>query len=283
MRIGVPREVKNNENRVGLGAASVHALVAHGHEVLVETGAGLGSRVTDEDYLAVGATIVPTADEVWARADMIVKVKEPLPEEYGRLRKGLILFTYLHLAADRELTEALLASGTTAIAYETVQLADRSLPLLAPMSAIAGRLAAQVAAYHLMAPLGGAGVPMGGVPGTSEADVLGAGRCLPPRGAGGRGGGADGGRAGHGGGDRAGPRRRRGGRAGGDDGARPARERHRHGRERGEARADRHHAPRRDPHPLLDPPRRRAAGRAGGRGGRLGAHPGQARPEARHR
>src|SRR5690606_34683382 len=172
MRIGVPREVKNNENRVGLGAASVHALVAHGHEVLVETGAGLGSRVTDEDDLAVGATTVPTADEVWARADMIVKVKEPLPEEYGRLRKGLILFTYLHLAADRELTEALLASGTTAIAYETVQLADRSLPLLAPMSAIAGRLAAQVAAYHLMAPLGGAGVLMGGVPGTSEANVL---------------------------------------------------------------------------------------------------------------
>ena len=172
MRIGVPREVKNNENRVGLGAAGVHELVMHGHEVIVESGAGLGSRVSDEDYAAAGATLLPTADEVWAQAEMIVKVKEPLPEEYGRLRKGRILFTYLHLAADRELTEALLASGTTAIAYETVQLPDRSLPLLAPMSAIAGRLAAQVGAYHLMAPLGGGGVLMGGVPGTSEANVL---------------------------------------------------------------------------------------------------------------
>ncbi|MEJ6543212.1 alanine dehydrogenase [Brachybacterium paraconglomeratum] len=172
MRIGVPREVKNNENRVGLGAAGVHELVMHGHEVIVESGAGLGSRVSDEDYAAAGATLLPTADEVWAQAEMIVKVKEPLPEEYGRLRKGQILFTYLHLAADRDLTEALLASGTTAIAYETVQLPDRSLPLLAPMSAIAGRLAAQVGAYHLMAPLGGGGVLMGGVPGTSEANVL---------------------------------------------------------------------------------------------------------------
>ena len=172
MRIGVPREVKNNENRVGLGAACVHELVMHGHEVIVESSAGLGSRVSDEDYAAAGATLLPTADEVWAQAEMIVKVKEPLPEEYGRLRKGQILFTYLHLAADRELTEALLASGTTAIAYETVQLPDRSLPLLAPMSAIAGRLAAQVGAYHLMAPLGGGGVLMGGVPGTSEANVL---------------------------------------------------------------------------------------------------------------
>ena len=172
MRIGVPREVKNNENRVGLGAAGVHELVMHGHEVIVESGAGLGSRVSDEDYAAAGASLLPTADEVWAQAEMIVKVKEPLPEEYGRLRKGQILFTYLHLAADRELTEALLASGTTAIAYETVQLPDRSLPLLAPMSAIAGRLAAQVGAYHLMAPLGGGGVLMGGVPGTSEANVL---------------------------------------------------------------------------------------------------------------
>ena len=117
MRIGVPREVKNNENRVGLGAAGVHELVMHGHEVIVESGAGLGSRVSDEDYAAAGASLLPTADEVWAQAEMIVKVKEPLPEEYGRLRKGQILFTYLHLAADRELTEALLASGTTAIAY----------------------------------------------------------------------------------------------------------------------------------------------------------------------
>lgn len=172
MRIGVPREVKNNENRVGLGAAAVHELAVRGHEVLVETGAGLGSRVTDEEYVAAGARILPSADEVWEQAEMIVKVKEPLPEEYGRMRKGQILFTYLHLAADQQLTEALLETGTTAIAYETVQLPDRSLPLLAPMSAIAGRLAAQVGAYHLMAPLGGAGMLMGGVPGTSEANVL---------------------------------------------------------------------------------------------------------------
>ncbi|MCT1776132.1 alanine dehydrogenase [Brachybacterium sp. p3-SID957] len=172
MRIGVPREVKNNENRVGLGAAAVHELAVRGHEVLVETGAGLGSRVTDEEYVAAGARILPSADEVWEQAEMIVKVKEPLPEEYGRMRKGQILFTYLHLAADQQLTEALLETGTTAIAYETVQLPDRTLPLLAPMSAIAGRLAAQVGAYHLMAPLGGAGMLMGGVPGTSEANVL---------------------------------------------------------------------------------------------------------------
>lgn len=172
MRIGIPREVKNNENRVGLGAAGVHELVARGHEVVVETGAGLGSRVSDEDYRAAGARILDSADEVWAQAEMIVKVKEPLPEEYGRLRKGLILFTYLHLAADAQLTEELLSSGTTALAYETVQRPDRSLPLLAPMSAIAGRLAAQVGAYHLMSPLGGGGVLMGGVPGTAEANVL---------------------------------------------------------------------------------------------------------------
>ncbi|MDN6303485.1 MAG: alanine dehydrogenase [Brachybacterium sp.] len=172
MRIGVPREVKNNENRVGLGAAGVHELVARGHDVVVEAGAGIGSRVSDEDYRSAGATLLDSPDEVWWQAEMIIKVKEPLPEEYGRLRRGLILFTYLHLAADRELTEALLASGATSIAYETVQQADRSLPLLAPMSAIAGRLAAQVGAYHLMAPLGGAGVLMGGVPGTSEANVL---------------------------------------------------------------------------------------------------------------
>lgn len=172
MRIGVPREVKNNENRVGLGAAGVHELIARGHEVVVETGAGVGSRVSDADYRAAGATVLESADEVWAQAEMIIKVKEPLPEEYGRLRRGLILFTYLHLAADAQLTEALLSSGTTSIAYETVQRPDRSLPLLAPMSAIAGRLAAQVGAYHLMAPLGGSGVLMGGVPGTSEANVL---------------------------------------------------------------------------------------------------------------
>lgn len=172
MRIGVPREIKNNENRVGLGAAGVHELVAHGHDVVVEAGAGIGSLVSDEDYRAAGATILESAEEVWDRAEMIIKVKEPLPEEHGRLRTGQILFTYLHLAADKDLTEALLSSGATSIAYETVQREDRSLPLLAPMSMIAGRLAAQVGAYHLMAPLGGSGVLMGGIPGTSEANVL---------------------------------------------------------------------------------------------------------------
>ncbi|WP_114856117.1 alanine dehydrogenase [Brachybacterium sp. YJGR34] len=172
MRIGVPREVKNNENRVGLGAAGVHELVVRGHEVVVESGAGRGSRVSDEDYRAAGAHVLESADEVWAQAELIVKVKEPVAEEYGRLRRGQVLFTYLHLAADRALADALLRSGATAIAYETVQLPDRSLPLLAPMSMIAGRLAAQVGAYHLMSPLGGSGVLMGGVPGTSEANVV---------------------------------------------------------------------------------------------------------------
>ena len=172
MRIGVPREIKNNENRVGLGAAGVHELVTHGNEVLVEAGAGAGSLVSDEDYRAAGARILDTAEEVWEQAEMIVKVKEPLPEEHHLLRRGQVLFTYLHLAADSALTEALLSSGATSIAYETVQREDRSLPLLAPMSMIAGRLAAQVGAYHLMAPLGGSGVLMGGIPGTTEARVL---------------------------------------------------------------------------------------------------------------
>src|SRR5699024_6775871 len=119
MRIGVPREVKNTENRVGRGAAGVHELIARGHDVVVEAGAGGGPRVSDEDYRAAGATVLDSADEVWARAEMIIKVKEPLPEEYGHLRKGLILFTYLHLAADAQLAEALLSSGTTSFAYET--------------------------------------------------------------------------------------------------------------------------------------------------------------------
>ncbi|MGY5764423.1 alanine dehydrogenase [Brachybacterium sp. DNPG3] len=172
MRIGIPREIKDSENRVGLTAAGVHELVARGHEVLVEAGAGRGARIADEDYAGAGARVLPSATEVWERAELIVKVKEPLPAEHALLREDQVLLTYLHLAADRELTEALLRSGTTAIAYETVQLPDRSLPLLAPMSAIAGRLAAQVAAYHLMAPLGGSGILMGGVPGTGEAEVL---------------------------------------------------------------------------------------------------------------
>ncbi|GAB2542435.1 alanine dehydrogenase [Brachybacterium huguangmaarense] len=172
MLIGVPREIKNNEFRVGLTAAAVHELVARGHDVLVESEAGLGAGITDAEYQAAGARIATGAADVWGRADMIVKVKEPVGPEHDLMRRGQILFTYLHLAADRPLTDALLASGTTAIAYETVQLPDRSLPLLAPMSAIAGRLATQVAAYHLMKPIGGSGVLMGGVPGTREARVL---------------------------------------------------------------------------------------------------------------
>ena len=172
MLIGVPREVKNNEDRVGLNAPAVHELKRHGHEVIVQSGAGIGSGITDEAYRAAGAEIVDGADEVWQRADMIVKVKEPLPEEHKFLRKDQVLFTYLHLAADKALTDALLEAGTTAIAYETVQLPDRSLPLLTPMSMIAGRLATQVAAYHLMAPLDGSGMLMGGVPGTPAAKLL---------------------------------------------------------------------------------------------------------------
>ena len=172
MLIGIPREIKDNEFRVGLTAAGVHELVAAGHEVVVETEAGVGAGIADADYEAVGARIAPSAEDVWGTAEMIVKVKEPVGPEHAFLRRDQVLFTYLHLAADRALTDALLASGTTAIAYETVQLPDRSLPLLAPMSAIAGRLATQVAAYHLMKPIGGSGVLMGGVPGTREARVL---------------------------------------------------------------------------------------------------------------
>lgn len=172
MLIGLPKEIKNHEYRVGLTAAGVHELVRAGHEVLVETEAGLASGVTDEAYVAAGARIAPAAAEVWGSADMIVKVKEPIAEEHPLMREGQILFTYLHMAADRALTEAALSSKVTSIAYETVQLPDRSLPLLAPMSSIAGRLATQVASYHLMAPHGGSGVLMGGIPGTREANVL---------------------------------------------------------------------------------------------------------------
>lgn len=172
MIIGVPREVKNGEERVGLTAAGAHELSGAGHQVLVEGGAGAGARIGDEDYRAAGATVLGSADELWERAELVVKVKEPLPEEYGRMRRGQVLMTYLHLATDRDLAEALLSSGITSIAYETVQRQDRYLPLLAPMSTIAGRLAAQVSAYHLMSPLGGSGVLMGGVPGTDEANVL---------------------------------------------------------------------------------------------------------------
>ncbi|TQF02884.1 alanine dehydrogenase [Kitasatospora acidiphila] len=167
-----PREVKNHEYRVAITPAGVHELVRNGHEVYIEDGAGVGSSIPNEEYVAAGATVLPTADEVWATADLLLKVKEPIAEEYHRLRKGQTLFTYLHLAADRAGTDALVASGTTAIAYETVQLANGALPLLAPMSEVAGRLAPQVGSYHLMRPAGGRGVLPGGVPGTHPAKAV---------------------------------------------------------------------------------------------------------------
>ncbi|TYP89581.1 alanine dehydrogenase [Blastococcus xanthinilyticus] len=171
MRVGVPKEVKDNEFRVALTPAGAHELVARGHDVHVETGAGVGSGLADEEYLGAGAKI-HDADDVWAQSELVLKVKEPVASEYSRMRRGQTLFTFLHLAASRACTEALLDSGIDSIAYETVQRADRSLPLLAPMSEVAGRLAAQVGAYHLMRHSGGAGVLMGGVPGVAPAKVV---------------------------------------------------------------------------------------------------------------
>jgi alanine dehydrogenase len=172
VKIGVPCEIKNNEYRVAMTPAGVHELVRHGHEVFVERRAGAGSSIPDDDYSGAGATILPTADEVWAAGDLILKVKEPIAAEYHRMRKGQTLFTYLHLAASREGTQALLDSGITAVAYETVQLPNRSLPLLAPMSEVAGRLAPQVGAYNLMRFNGGRGVLPGGVPGVAPAKAV---------------------------------------------------------------------------------------------------------------
>lgn len=172
MKIGIPTEIKNNENRVAITPAGVDALVAHGHAVLIQSGAGEGSRITDAEYAAAGATIVPDADAAWGDVDLVTKVKEPIAAEYGYLRDDLVLFTYLHLAADRPLTDALLAAGTTGIAYETVQLADRSLPLLTPMSEVAGRLSISVGSHSLMSAHGGRGILMGGVPGTRPAKVV---------------------------------------------------------------------------------------------------------------
>jgi len=172
MRIAVPREIKDNEFRVAITPAGVHALAGSGHRVVVEAGAGLGSSITDEEYVAAGAVIEPDAAAVWADADLVLKVKEPIASEYGYFREGLVLFTYLHLAADRPLTDALAASGVTAIAYETVQLPGRQLPLLAPMSEVAGRLAPIVGANTLMMPAGGMGLLVPGVPGTRPADVV---------------------------------------------------------------------------------------------------------------
>ena len=172
MRVGVPREVKNHEYRVAITPAGVHELVAHGHEVLVEQGAGRGSSITDAEYSAAGAVILPTADAVWESGELILKVKEPIAEEYGRMRAGQVLFTYLHLAASRACTEALLERGVTSIAYETVELTDHSLPLLAPMSEVAGRLAPQVGATALMRANGGRGVLLGGVTGVRRGNVV---------------------------------------------------------------------------------------------------------------
>ena len=171
MRIGLPKEIKDNEYRVGLTPGAVKALTRSGHHVLVQQGAGLGSAISDEEYLAAGAEIVGSADAVWA-AQMVVKVKEPVAAEYHYLRADLLLFTYLHLASDKPLTEALLASGTTAIAYETVQTESGQLPLLIPMSEVAGRMATQVGATYLQKSHGGRGVLMGGVPGVAPANVV---------------------------------------------------------------------------------------------------------------
>jgi alanine dehydrogenase len=172
MRIGVPAEVKNNEYRVAITPAGVHELTRSGHEVLVQAGAGEGSSLPDEEFAAAGATVAPTADGVWERADLVLKVKEPTGDEYHRMRPGQVLFTYLHLAASRECTDVLLSRSVTSIAYETVQLADGSLPLLAPMSEVAGRMAPQVGAHQLQSDGGGRGVLMGGVSGVYAAKVV---------------------------------------------------------------------------------------------------------------
>ncbi|HEV3172795.1 MAG TPA: alanine dehydrogenase [Actinocrinis sp.] len=177
MKVGIPREVKNHEYRVAITPAGVHELTRAGHRVFVEAGAGEGSSLPDAEFAAAGAVILPTADDVWAEGDLLLKVKEPIASEYHRIRADQTLFTYLHLAASRECTEALLRAGVTAIAYETVQLSNGSLPLLAPMSEVAGRIAPQVGAYNLMRFSGGRGVLPGGVPGVAPAKavVIGAG------------------------------------------------------------------------------------------------------------
>ena len=172
MKVGLPREVKNNEYRVAITPSGVRELVAHGHDVFIEKDAGVGSSITDDEFVAAGATIIGTADDVWASGDLILKVKEPVAEEYHRMRADQVLFTYLHLAASRACTDALIASGTTGVAYETVQLLDRSLPLLAPMSEVAGRMAPQVGAHCLERGSGGRGVLMGGVSGVYAAKVV---------------------------------------------------------------------------------------------------------------
>ncbi len=172
MIIGVPREIKPNENRVGATPAGIQLLVRDGHTPLVETNAGIGSGFSDADYEAVGAKIVGSPADVYGEADMIVKVKEPIAPEYGLIREGQVLFTYFHFAASRELTEAMIASRSISIAYETVTAPDGSLPLLIPMSEVAGRMATQEGAKYLEKPMGGRGVLLGGIPGTKPANVL---------------------------------------------------------------------------------------------------------------
>jgi alanine dehydrogenase len=172
LKVGVPKEVKNHEYRVALTPVGVHELTQHGHEVFVQKAAGTGSLIADEEYVGAGATILDTADDVWGTADMVLKVKEPVAEEYHRMREGLVLFTYLHLAADQPLTEELVNRKVTAIAYETVQLPSGALPLLYPMSEVAGCLAPQVGAHALMRAQGGRGVLLGGVGGVANAKVV---------------------------------------------------------------------------------------------------------------
>ncbi len=172
MKIGIPKEIKTNENRVSLVPAGAESLVAAGHSVLVETGAGLGSGFTDDQYTAVGAKIAPSADATWADADMIMKVKEPIEPEWKRMKKGQAIFTYFHFAADEKLTKAHMASGAVCIAYETVELPNRELPLLVPMSEVAGRMAVQEGAKYLEKLYGGRGVLLGGVPGVPPAKVV---------------------------------------------------------------------------------------------------------------
>src|SRR5215468_7681426 len=172
MKVGIPKEVKNHEYRVAITPAGVNELVRAGHDVFIQQDAGIGSAIPDNDFVTAGATILPTADDVWAKSELVLKVKEPVVEEYHRMRKGQVLFTYLHLAASRQCTDALLGSGITSIAYETVQAPDGSLPLLAPMSEVAGRMAPQVGAHHLQRDGGGRGVLMGGVSGVYAAKVV---------------------------------------------------------------------------------------------------------------
>lgn len=172
MRVGIPKELKDHEYRVAITPAGVHELVAHGNDVLIEKGAGRGSSIPDSDFERAGAKILPDADSVFADAEMVLKVKEPVPEEFHRLREGLVLFTYLHLAASEPVTHALLDSKTTGVAYETIELPDRSLPLLAPMSEVAGRMAPHVGANLLERGHGGRGILMGGVSGVRPAQVV---------------------------------------------------------------------------------------------------------------